>query len=222
MKAEWTAEAQAFLTRCPYLGGFASESDALDLEVNGSSFEVVSRSIVFQQLSGKAASAIWDRMTALWKAGESPTPENLAGADLEELRRVGLSRQKASYLIDLGQRVAGGRLDLEALPKMEDEAVIEALTQVKGIGRWSAQMHLIFGLGRPDVWPVLDLGVRKGAGRFLGLAEPPTAAQTEELGAQWAPFRTGAALCCWRSGDALAKAPTPRSGTKPKSLDTTP
>jgi 3-methyladenine DNA glycosylase/8-oxoguanine DNA glycosylase len=222
VRADWTAEALAFLSPCPFLGEFASQPEALELEISGSSFEMVSRSIVFQQLSGKAASAIWDRMTALWTGGAAPSPEELAGADPEALRRVGLSRQKASYLIDLGQKVSDGQLDLDALPGKDDEGVIEALIQVKGIGRWSAQMHLIFGLGRPDVWPILDLGVRKGVGRFMGLAEPPTAAMTEELGARWTPYRTAAALCCWRSGDALAKARIPRSGSKPKSLDTTP
>lgn len=200
MKPDWLDEARQALADCPHLGPWVHQ--AVDYELKGSSFESVARSIVFQQLSGKAASAIWLRLAQIWESDDCPTPHQLAGADPERLRQAGLSRQKASYLIDLGARTADGRLRLESLPEMDDDAVVAELTQVKGIGAWSAQMHLIFGLGRPDVWPVGDLGVRRGLGRVLSHSEMPSPAEAEPLGARWAPYRSAAALCCWAASDA--------------------
>ncbi len=200
MKPSWIEEARQALADCPHLGPWVHQ--AVDYELKGSSFESVARSIVFQQLSGKAASAIWLRMAAIWESESCPSPHQLAEADLERLRQAGLSRQKASYLIDLGARTADGRLNLEALPGLADSEVVSALTQVKGIGVWSAQMHLIFGLGRPDVWPVGDLGVRRGLGRVLSHSEMPSPADAEPLGDRWAPYRSAAALCCWAASDA--------------------
>jgi DNA-3-methyladenine glycosylase II len=192
MKPDWLDDARAALADCPHLGPWVHQ--AVDYELKGSSFESVARSIVFQQLSGKAASAIWLRMAAIWESDQCPSPHQLAEADPDVLRQAGLSRQKASYLIDLGARTADGRLRLEALPEMPDDAVVEALTQVK--------MHLIFGLGRPDVWPVGDLGIRRGLGRILSAPEMPSPADAAPLGERWAPYRSAAALCCWAASDA--------------------
>jgi DNA-3-methyladenine glycosylase II len=200
MKPNWLEDARAALADCPHLGPWVNQ--AVDYELKGSSFESVARSIVFQQLSGKAASAIWLRLAAIWESDQCPSPHQLAQANPDRLRQAGLSRQKSSYLIDLGARTADGRLRLEALPEMPDGEVVEALTQVKGIGVWSAQMHLIFGLGRQDVWPVGDLGVRRGLGRVLSAPEMPSPADAAPLGERWAPYRSAAALCCWAASDA--------------------
>src|SRR6185503_20651184 len=125
---------------------------------NGSHFDAVCRSIVFQQLSGKAAGTIHGRFQGLY-GGRTPRPDELVTTSDEQLRAVGLSRQKSAYLKDLGARVASGDLPIETLHELTDAEIITALTQVKGIGRWTAQMFMMFRLGRPDVLPDLDLGV---------------------------------------------------------------
>ncbi|MFL5597029.1 MAG: DNA-3-methyladenine glycosylase family protein, partial [Gemmatimonadaceae bacterium] len=140
---------------------------------NGTHFDAVARSIVFQQLSGKAAGTIHGRFQGLY-GGRTPLPSELASTSDEQLRAVGLSRQKSAYLKDLGARVAAGQLPIETLHELTDEEVITALTQVKGIGRWTAQMFLMFRLGRPDVLPDLDLGVQKGIQRAYRLRKLPT------------------------------------------------
>jgi len=127
----------------------------------GSHFDAVARSIVFQQLSGKAAGTIHGRFHGLY-GGRPPLPAELATTSDEQLRAVGLSRQKSAYLKDLGARVASGEIPIETLHELTDEEIISALTQVKGIGRWTAQMFLMFRLGRLDVLPDLDLGIQKG------------------------------------------------------------
>ena len=163
-----------------------------------STFEAIARSIAYQQLAGAAASAIWGRVSALFE-GEIDPAAFLRKRDAT-YRKAGLSGPKTSYIKDLARHVVRGDLRPEALPNLEDEAVIEALTQVKGIGPWSAQMHLMFSLRRPDVWPVLDLGVRKGWAKFTGNAEP-TARALEPLGDPYRPYRSIVAWYMWRIHD---------------------
>ncbi|HEX9310956.1 MAG TPA: DNA-3-methyladenine glycosylase [Gemmatimonadaceae bacterium] len=175
---------------------------------NGTHFDAVARSIVFQQLSGKAAGTIHGRFQGLY-GGRTPLPTELASTPDEHLRAVGLSRQKSAYLKDLGARVASGQLPIETLHELTDEEVISALTQVKGIGRWTAQMFLMFRLGRPDVLPDLDLGVQKGIQKTYRLRKLPTPERVKKIGAKWAPYRTVGSWYMWRLLD--APVPVPRS-----------
>src|SRR6266576_5051863 len=176
---------------------------------NRTHFGAVSRSIVFQQLSGKAAGTIHGRFQGLY-GGRTPLPQELATTSDEKLRAVGLSRQKSAYLKDLGAKVTAGVLPIETLHELTDEEVISALTQVKGIGRWTAQMFLMFRLGRPDVLPDLDLGVQKGIQRAYRLRKLPTPERVKKIGAKWAPYRTVGSWYMWRLLD--TPKPVPRSG----------
>jgi DNA-3-methyladenine glycosylase II len=175
----------------------------------GSHFDAVARSIVFQQLSGKAAGTIHGRFQGLY-GGRTPLPAELATTSDEQLRAVGLSRQKSAYLKDLGARVTAGELPIETLHELTDEEIITALTQVKGIGRWTAQMFLMFRLGRLDVLPDLDLGIQKGIQRAYHLRKLPTPDRVKKIGAKWAPYRTVASWYLWRFIDTVT--PVPRSG----------
>ena len=159
------------------------------------------RSIAGQQLSVKAAAAIWRKLTARFD-GRTPTPEEILADDPEELRvACGFSRAKTSYLISLARHVVDGELHLDRLPELPDEEVIRELTAVKGIGEWTAHMFLMFTLHRPDVLPVGDLGVRNAARRAYNLDAPPPPAALAELAEPWRPFRTRACLYLWRSLD---------------------
>jgi DNA-3-methyladenine glycosylase II len=158
------------------------------------------RTIVGQQLSTKAARTIYNRLAALF-GDRPPTPEEILAADEEELRAAGLSRPKVSYLRDLARHVIDGELDLEALQDLPDEEVIDQITAVKGLGRWSADMFLMFHLGRPDVLPVGDLGIRRAVERAYGLEELPDAETLHDIAATWRPQRTLACLYLWESLD---------------------
>ena len=163
----------------------------------GTHFEAVARAIVFQQLSGKAAGTIHGRFHGLY-GDRAPEPAELLDTSDEALREVGLSRQKIGYLRDLAGRVQAGEVPLDAIETLDDAAVIDALTRVKGVGRWTAQIFLMFRLGRPDVLPELDLGVQKGIQLAYGLPKAPRPAEVVQLGEPWAPWRTVAAWYFWR------------------------
>lgn len=154
-----------------------------------SPYVVLLSSIVGQQLSGKAADTIWQRMVSRFEL----KPEVLHQAPSEDLRAVGLSNAKARYVQDLSRFALEG--GLEGIEHQPDQEVIRHLTQVKGIGVWTVQMFLMFGLGRPDVWPVLDLGIRKGAQKLYGISERQA---LEELGERFRPYRSHAAWYLWR------------------------
>ncbi len=163
-------------------------------------YGVLVRSIVGQQLSTKAARTIYERLTDLFD-GRTPSPAELLAADPEEVRSVGLSRPKVSYLRSLAEHVESGELELARLSELPDEEVIEQLTAVKGLGQWTADMFLIFHLGRPDVLPVGDLGIRRAVERAYDLPELPEAARLTEIGEPWRPHRSLASLYLWRSLD---------------------
>jgi DNA-3-methyladenine glycosylase II len=148
--------------------------------------------IVSQQLSTKAAATITARFEALY--GGVPTPAQLAATADEQLRAVGLSSQKIGYVRDLCRRIENGSLPLAALDAMPDEAVVEALTEVKGIGRWTAEMFLMFRLHRPDVLPVGDLGIVKAVQRAYRLRKVPTPERLTRIGESWRPYRS---IACW-------------------------
>ncbi len=158
------------------------------------------RTIVGQQISTKAARSIYDRLAATF-GDRPPTPGELVAADDEALRAVGLSGPKIKYLRDLADRVLSGSLDLGALHDLPDEEVVERIVAVKGLGRWSADMFLIFHLGREDVLPVGDLGIRRAVERAYGLPEAPSPDELHELAQPWRPQRTLASLYLWESID---------------------
>jgi len=156
------------------------------------------RVILSQQLSVGAANTIYGRVVTL--AGGAPmlTPDRMLALDSAALRGVGVSRPKIGYLHDLSERVADGRLDLPALANQSDDDVIEAITSVKGLGRWSAEMFLIFRLNRPDIWPIGDLGIVKGVQKLFGMRRPPAPRTMERLAKPWRPYRSVAAWYLWR------------------------
>ena len=160
------------------------------------------RSIVGQQLSTKAARTIYERLTELFD-GRTPTPRELLDADPEVVRGAGLSRPKVAYLRDLAEHVEDGELELDRLTELPDEEVSEQLVQVKGLGQWTADMFLIFHLGRPDVLPVGDLGIRRAVETQYGLDELPDPAQLERIAGPWRPHRSLACLYLWRSLDGV-------------------
>ncbi len=163
------------------------------------------RAILFQQLAGAAANAIQKRFFALYGRGDKPpVPAELLETTDEQFREVGISRQKMGYLRDLASHVSDGRLQLEALPSLSDEEVIQRVTAVKGLGEWSAHMFLMFHLRRPDVLPIGDLGVRHGMRITYGLPELPTPSEAIEIGAPWAPFRSVGSWYMWRAGEPVA------------------
>ena len=166
----------------------------------GTHFDALVRSIIYQQLSGKAAATIHSRMQDIF-GGRAPTPAELAAAPDETLRAAGLSRQKLGYLKDLAARVDSGAVPLDHLDELPDDEIIDALVQVKGIGRWTAQMFLMFRLGRPNVLPELDLGIQKGIQRAYRLRSLPKPDRVRKIGAKWAPYCTVACWYLWRSLD---------------------
>lgn len=161
-------------------------------------FEALVRSIVFQQLSGKAAGTIYGRVV---QAVGDVTPERLAAKSPEELRALGLSGQKSKYILDLAEKTRTGVVRFQDLPALDDEAVIEHLTQVKGVGVWTAHMFLIFALRRPDILPTGDLGIRNAVHRAYRLKEPPKPERLEKLAVKWRPYASVASWYLWRSID---------------------
>ena len=166
----------------------------------GTHFDALLRAIVYQQLSGKAAATILGRVLALYD-DRYPTAGELLATPEEQLRAAGLSRQKLSYMRDLARHVQDGSLPIDRLHELRDEEIIVALTAVKGIGRWSAQMFLMFRLGRPDVLPDIDLGIRKGVQRAYRMRQLPPPKKVQALGARWSPYATYACWYLWRSLD---------------------
>ncbi|MEO8077571.1 MAG: DNA-3-methyladenine glycosylase [Acidobacteriota bacterium] len=162
-------------------------------------FTALVRAITGQQLSTKAAATIFGRLAALMPSGL--TAEGLTAVTDEQLRAVGMSRQKGAYFRDLSEKVLSGALPLESLDAMSDDEVIAALTQVKGIGRWSAEMFLMFRLHRPDVLPVDDLGIVNAVRRAYRLRKKPTADRIRKIGEAWRPYRSIASWYLWRSLD---------------------
>jgi DNA-3-methyladenine glycosylase II len=169
---------------------------------------MVARAIVYQQLSGSAAATIHGRMRALLADG-ADAPRSLLALKEDHLRAAGLSRQKIAYLRDLARRVGDGSLPISALDDLADADVVEALTAVHGVGEWTAQMFLIFRLGRPDVLPVLDYGIRKAVQRAYRLRTLPDAKRMRAIGASWSPFSSIACWYLWRSLDLDGAATSP-------------
>lgn len=164
-------------------------------------FASLCRTILYQQLAGKAAATIHGRFVETLD-GEV-TPERVLRASEEALREAGVSRSKGKALRDLAETAESGVLGLDSIGAAGNEEVVKRLTTVWGIGRWTADMFLLFQLRRPDVWPVGDLGVRSGWARIQGLAEAPSAAELEPRGEPYRPWRSAAAWYCWRAVDVI-------------------
>ena len=177
-------------------------------------FSALVRAIAGQQLSTKAAATIYARLLSLMPDGQ-PTPQGLMALGDDELRSVGISRQKAASLRDLSEKVFTGVVNLDALPEMSDDDVIASLVRVRGIGRWSAEMFLMFRLHRPDVLPVGDLGIVNAVQRVYRLRKRPTPERILALGEAWRPYRSIASWYLWRSLENMPVATTQtRKGTK--------
>jgi 3-methyladenine DNA glycosylase/8-oxoguanine DNA glycosylase len=170
-------------------------------------FDALAESIAYQQLSGKAAATIWGRVRALFP-GKHLDPKAVGTMPDEKLRAAGLSRSKVAALKDLAAKTLDGTVPTKrAVMKMSDEEIIERLIAVRGIGRWTAEMLLLFDLGRPDVWPVHDYGVQKGFAKVFGKRKLPTPKQLLKLGERWRPYRSVAAWYFWRALDQPTSAP---------------
>ena len=185
------------LRKDPILGEIIDKVGDYSLKKRTQHFAVLVESIISQQLATNAAEAIFRRFRQLYP--RFPTTTQILSTRKSKLRKAGLSGMKIDYLKDLARNIEEGRLDMKSLPKMSDDEVIENLTQVKGIGRWTAEMFLIFSLGRQDVLPVHDLGLRKGVQMAFSLTELPKPKEVEKLGERWRPYRSIATWYLWKS-----------------------
>ena len=186
--------------------GFAAALDAVGLppaRERPTGFASLLRIIIGQQVSAAAASGIWRRL----EAAGSLEPAAIAALELEALKACGLSRQKASYALALSQAVASGTLDLEQVHALDDDGVVAALTAIKGIGRWTAEVYLLFAMRRRDVWPAGDLAVAVGMQRLRRLRKRPDPDRVRKLAEPWRPYRSAAALFMWHYYAAALPAP---------------
>jgi DNA-3-methyladenine glycosylase II len=179
----------------------------------GSHFESLLSAIVFQQLAGAAARTIHGRVVAVL-GGAPVAPESVLTANPAALRAAGLSGNKLAAIIDLATKFVDGTVPTHDLEGLTDDEIVTRLVTVRGVGRWTAEMFLIFQLGRPDVWPVDDLGVRNGWARIHGAEKPPTPKELESLGDVFRPYRSTAAWYCWRG--AAVVVPTVKAAAAPK------
>lgn len=202
-------EATARLRSDPAFGPLVERVGPVRLRPSrGAPFASLAASIVYQQLAGAAALTIHGRFVAALD-GEV-TPDRVLATREESLRGAGLSGAKLAAIRDLASKVQSGEVPVDDLASLDDETVVDRLVRVRGIGRWTAQMHLLFDLRRPDVWPVGDLGVRNGLGRVLGLDGRPSPEQARWIGTGYRPWRSAAAWYCWRAADTRTVADTPR------------
>jgi len=190
----------------PVLRGLIDRVGPFTLKVQRDRFNMLVRSIVSQQISTAAARSIRLRLEGLVEP-DPLTPANLAALTAAQLRSAGISPQKAGYLMDLADRVARGHTRLARIGRLDDDEIIEELTAIRGVGRWTAQMFLIFCLGRLDVFPHDDFGVRKAIRDLYGLADMPDKAASHEIAAPWRPYASIASWYCWRSLDLPATKP---------------
>jgi len=196
----WQQATHELAARDPVLRELITRFHGLALGSRGDAFSTLARSIVGQQISVKAAQSVWDKLTT--RLG-SVTPELLCDAHHARLRSCGLSGQKSAYLRDLARKFRDKTVDAASWDALDDEALIAELTKVKGIGRWTAEMFLIFHLTRPDVLPLADLGLQKAMRLGYNRGRPLSLARMQKIGATWAPWRSVATWYLWRSLDPL-------------------
>ena len=195
----------------PVLARIIAEVGALGIQPRRERFQALVRNIVFQQLAGAAANAIYGRFVGLFPGVEFPSPEQVLAKSDAELRSVGLSEKKVLYIKDLAAHVRDGKLNFHRFHRMTDEEIIADLTRVKGIGRWTAEIFLMFNLGRPDVMPADDLGVQNAVRRHYRMRQRPNRKRLLKHAERWRPYRTAAAWYLWRSLDIVL----PEGGAKP-------
>jgi len=198
--AYWHEATAALAARDSVLKELIARCEGLALGSRGDAFATLARAIVGQQISVKAAQSVWDRLSG--KLGQV-SPEGLILARRRTLRACGLSGQKSDYLKDLAMKFRGDELDPMRWATLDDELLIAELTKVKGIGRWTAEMFLIFHLTRPDVLPVADMGLQRAMSRHYNGGRPLSAARMRRIGTIWAPWRSVATWYLWRSLDPL-------------------
>jgi DNA-3-methyladenine glycosylase II len=198
-----TKRAIAHLSSDPVMSGLIEKIGPIPLRPRRlPPFQSLTHAIIHQQLSGKAAGTILARFRMLFPDGAFPSAEEVAKSSVDRLRTAGLSRPKAAYIIDLARRCNAGLLpSVEDCAPLHDEEIIARLTEIKGIGRWTVEMFLIFNLGRLDVLPVHDLGVRRGFHIAYKKRQMPTPEQLAKHGVRWSPHRTHAARYLWRAAD---------------------
>jgi len=196
--AYWATARRTLARRDPVLGAIMRAHPRVALRSRGEAFATLARSIVGQQISVKAAESVWARVLAV---APSMRPEAILKARRNRLARAGLSQRKVEYIRDLADHFVAGTIHAHRWPDMDDEAVIAELVQVRGIGRWTAEMFLIFNLLRPDVLPVDDLGLQRAASLHYRDGERIARAELLALGEQWAPWRSVATWYLWRSLD---------------------
>jgi len=190
------AHVEALAAREPAFAGVVAKFGVPAPRDSEQGAQTLLRTIVGQQVSVAAARSMWAKLEAAY--GSPPDLARLLTATDEDLRAAGISRQKAGYIRSLAQLVLSGELDLAALPQDDDEA-IALLTRIKGIGRWSAEIYLLFAEGRPDIFPAGDLAVQIELGRLLGLPAKPSEKHLRELAEPWSPYRGAAAVLAWHS-----------------------
>ena len=199
---DYAAAAIRHLKRAdPVLADIIGKVGPFELKNRPERFQALVRAIIFQQLAGRAAQTIFDRFVGLFPDVRFPSPEVVIAASDEDLRRIGLSRQKAAYIKDLAGHIKGRSLSFHRFPRMDDEEIIADLVRVKGIGRWTAEMFLMFNLGRPDVMPADDLGVQNAIKRHYRMRQRPNRKRLLKHAERWRPYRTAAAWYLWRSLD---------------------
>ncbi len=201
MKKEVLEAAIKHLRKDPVLKEYISAASKPPFKRSSNAFQSLVKSIIFQQLSGKAAGTILRRFLELFPNSRFPTPEQVLTLSDEQFRGAGVSAQKMSYIRDLAARFLDGTIVPKKFPKMSDEEIREHLVAVKGVGRWTADMFLMFTLYRPDVLPTGDLGIQKGFQKVYQLKELPDAKKMEKMAKQWEPYRTVACWYLWRAVD---------------------
>lgn len=192
-----SVESRALAAADADMAGLIARVGEVIVDVEGDGYIAIARAIVDQQISLAAARTIWGRFEAMCGGGPL-TPDQVLVHDVEALRTCGLSRSKAGYILDLSARVADGRLDFAALEAMSDDEVIAELTTVRGVGRWTAEMFLIFSLRRPDVFALDDGGLRRAVCALKGLDTDTPKIVLEDIASVWQPYRTCASLYLWR------------------------
>ncbi|HEY6419758.1 MAG TPA: DNA-3-methyladenine glycosylase [Candidatus Binataceae bacterium] len=192
--------ARAHLSKTdPVLARIIKQVGPLKMARRSERFQALVRAIIFQQLAGAAANAIYGRFVGLFGDAKFPTPAQVLAASDADLRKAGLSAKKALYVKDLATHVANDTLNFHRFARMDDEEIIADLTRVKGVGRWTAEMFLMFNLARADVWPVDDLGVRNAVKLAFRMRERPDAKRLRAMGERWRPYRSAAAWYLWQS-----------------------
>ena len=184
--------------REPAVAGALERCGHPEPRIRPTGYMTLLRTIVGQQVSVASAAAVWRKLEA--ELGEDFTPESLLERDFDALRACGLSRQKQGYARSLCELIAAGQLDLDRLPADDEEAIAD-LTRIKGIGRWSAEIYLLFAEGRPDIWPAGDLAVQAGVGGLLGLEERPSEKAVRAIAEPWRPHRGAMAIFTWHVYD---------------------